>query len=166
MKVFLVRHAIAHERNRVRWPNDALRPLTSAGVQKFRRAAGGLSRWMPRSARLLTSPFVRARETAVLLAEARGSKKPVDCTELAADKPFSQAFELLRSQKGEKAVVLVGHEPYLSGFLSLALAGQGTRLEIDFKKGGAALIEFTSRIEPGRACLLWIMPPRVLRALR
>lgn len=165
MKVFLVRHAIAHERNRVRWPNDALRPLTSAGMQKFRRAAGGLAKWMPRSARLLTSPFVRARETAALLAEARGSKKPVECVELAADKPFSQAFELLRSQK-DKAVILVGHEPYLSAFLSIALAGQGARLKIDFKKGGAACIEFPTRIEPGRACLHWIMPPRVLRALR
>jgi phosphohistidine phosphatase len=165
MKVFLVRHAIAHERNRVRWPNDALRPLTSAGMQKFRRASAGLAKWMPRSARLLTSPFVRARETAVLLAEARGSKKPVECAELAADKPFSQAFELLRARK-DKAVILVGHEPYLSGFLSIALAGQGPRLKIDFKKGGAACIEFTSRIEPGRACLHWLMPPRVLRALR
>ena len=165
MKVFLVRHAIAHERNRVRWPNDALRPLTSAGLQKFRRAAGGLAKWVPRSARLLTSPYVRARETAVLLAEARGSKKPVDCIELAADKPVSQAFELLRSQK-DQAVILVGHEPYLSGFLGIALAGTGVRLKIDFKKGGAACIEFASRIEPGRACLHWVMPPRVLRALR
>lgn len=165
MKVFLVRHAIAHERNRVRWPNDALRPLTSAGMQKFRRAAAGLAKWMPRSARLLTSPFVRARETAALLAEARGSKKPLECAELAADQPSSRAFELLRVQK-ERTVVLVGHEPYLSDFLSIALAGQRARLEIDFKKGGAACIEFTSRIEPGRACLHWLMPPRVLRALR
>jgi phosphohistidine phosphatase len=165
MKVFLVRHAIAHDRNRLRWPNDALRPLTSAGMQKFRRAAGGLAKWMPRSARLLTSPYVRARETAVLLAEARGSKKPVECAELAADKPVSQAFELLRTRK-DKAVILVGHEPYLSGFVGMALAGQHARLEIDFKKGGAACIEFTSRIEPGRACLHWLMPPRVLRALR
>jgi phosphohistidine phosphatase len=165
MKVFLVRHAIAHERNRVRWPNDALRPLTSAGLERFRRAAGGLTKWLPRSARLLTSPYVRARETAAVLAEARGSKKPLECAELASDKPVVQAFELLRSQKG-KAVILVGHEPYLSIFLAFALAGQGTRMKIDFKKGGAACIEFTSRIEPGRACLRWFLPPRVLRALR
>ena len=165
MKVFLVRHAIAHERNRVRWPNDSLRPLTSAGMQRFRRAAGGLAKWLPKSARLLTSPYVRARETAALLAEARGSKKPAECQELAADKPFSQAFDLLRAQK-EKAVILVGHEPYLSGFLAIALFGPGARLKIEFKKGGAACIEFTSRIEPGRATLCWMLPPRVLRALR
>src|SRR3954468_23919762 len=150
MKVFLVRHAVAYERDHARWPDDALRPLTPAGRRKFRRAAGGLAKWMPRSARLLTSPFVRARDTAVLLAEARGSKKPVECAELAADKPFSQAFVLLRARK-DQAVILVGHEPYLSGLLSLALAGKDARLEVDFKKGGAACIEFTTRVEPGRA---------------
>jgi phosphohistidine phosphatase SixA len=99
------------------------------------------------------------------LAEARGSKKPVECAELAADEQFSQAFELLRSRK-DKAVILVGHEPYLSGFLGIALAGRRARLRIDFKKGDAACIEFTARVEPGRACLHWFMPPRVLRALR
>jgi phosphohistidine phosphatase len=165
MKVFLVRHAIAYERNRARWPNDALRPLTPAGKRKFRRAADGLAKWLPRSAHLLTSPFVRARATATMLAEARGSKTPLECAGLAADAPVSQAFELLRAQKG-KAVILVGHEPYLGDFLSAALAGQRTRLAIDFRKGGAACIEFTSRIEPGRACLHWVLPPRVLRALR
>ena len=70
MEVFLVRHAIAHERNRKRWPDDAKRPLTPAGKQKFRKAARGLAKWLPKSAALLTSPYVRARETAEILAAA------------------------------------------------------------------------------------------------
>jgi len=164
MQVYLVRHAIAHERNRVRWPNDALRPLTSAGIVKFRKAARGLADWLPASAVLLTSPFVRARETAAILAEARGRAKPIECAQLGAHQPVSGAFELLRPRK-EKAVVLVGHEPYLSGFLSSALGGQDTRLKVEFKKGGATCIEFASRIEPGRATLCWMLPPRMLRAL-
>ena len=68
MKVYLVRHAIAHERNRTRWPKDAARPLTAAGKQKFRKTARGLARLLPKSALLLTSPFVRARDTALILA--------------------------------------------------------------------------------------------------
>jgi len=59
----------------------------------------------------------------------------------------------------------VGHEPNLGTLLSACLHDRA-RLKIEFKKGGAACIEFTSRIEPGRACLHWLMPPRVLRALR
>ena len=112
--------------NRKHWPNDAKRPLTAAGKQRFRKAARGLVKWLPKSAALLTSPYVRARETAVILAAARRGAKPVECVELAADRPVSAAFELLRTRK-EKAVVLVGHEPYLSGFLSAALAGGRTR---------------------------------------
>lgn len=164
MQVFLVRHAIAHERNRTRWPNDSLRPLTSAGIVKFRKAARGLADWLPASAVLLTSPFVRARETAAILAETRGRAKPIECTQLGANQPVSQAFELLRARK-DKAVVLVGHEPYLSGLLSTALAGQHPRLRIEFRKGGAACIEFESRVEPGRATLCWMLTPKMLRAL-
>jgi phosphohistidine phosphatase len=165
VEIFLVRHAIAHERNRKRWPDDAKRPLTPGGKQKFRKAARGLVKQLPKSAALLTSPYVRARETAQILAAAWRGAEPVECAELAADRPVSAAFELLRRRK-EKAVVLVGHEPYLSGFLSAALAGKGARIEIEFKKGGAACIEFAARVEPGRATFRWMLPPRVLRALR
>ena len=164
MKVFLVRHAVAHERNRARWPNDALRPLTPAGKRKFRKAAGGLAGLLPKSAALLTSPFVRARDTAAILARELGREKIIECPELAAGEPAHEVFELLKARKDE-AVILVGHEPNLSILLSACLK-EHARLKIDFKKGGAACVEFTSRIEPGRACLLWMLPPRVLRALR
>jgi phosphohistidine phosphatase len=164
MKVFLVRHAVAHERNRARWPNDVLRPLTPAGKRKFRMAARGLVSVLPRSAVLLSSPFVRARDTAALLAEALGRKKIIECGELASGEPAHKVFEMLRARKDE-AVILVGHEPNLSTLLSACLH-EHARLKIDFKKGGAACIEFDSRIQPGRACLHWFLPPRVLRALR
>jgi len=164
MKVFLVRHAIAHARSRARWPNDALRPLTPAGKRKFRKAARGLATALPTSAALLSSPFVRARQTAELLAAALGRKKIVEARELASGESAKEVFTMLRARKDE-AVVLVGHEPNLSTLLSACLHEHG-RLKIDFKKGGAACIEFTGRVEPGRACLHWFLPPRVLRGLR
>lgn len=165
MLVFLVRHAIAHERNRVRWPNDGLRPLTTAGIRKFRKAAYGISRSVPKRAVLLTSPYVRARETAAILAEALESSKPIECGELTAGETPHTCFALLRKRK-EEAVVLVGHEPNLSTFMVAALAGTGTRMKIDFKKGAAACLEFAGRVEPGRATLRWLLPPRALRAMR
>src|SRR4051812_37035799 len=160
MQVYLVRHAIAHERNRVRWPNDALRPLTTAGIRKFRKSSFGLAQYLPKRAVLLTSPFVRARETAAILAEACGSRKPIECTELASGEPVHACFALLRKRK-EQAVVLIGHEPNLGNFMAAALAGGHARTKIEFKKGGAACIEFASRIEPGHATLHWMLPPRV-----
>jgi phosphohistidine phosphatase len=165
MEVFLVRHAIAHERNRIRWPNDALRPLTSAGIRKFRKAAFGLGQYMPKGVALLTSPYVRARETAAILADALGRGKPTECGELAAGEAVQACFELLRKRKAD-AVVLVGHEPNLSNFLAAAICGDRGQLKTEFKKGGAACVAFNSRIEPGRATLRWMLPPRVLRALR
>jgi phosphohistidine phosphatase len=165
MQVFLVRHAIAHERNRSRWPDDALRPLTAEGARKFRKAAKGLATLLPGTAVLLTSPWVRARDTAAMLAAATKRTRVIECTELTGEASTDDVFDLLRKRK-EKAVALVGHEPNLSAFLSAALGGEGKRLRIEFKKGGAACVEFSARIGPGRATLLWMLPPRVLRGLR
>lgn len=164
MDVYLVRHAIAHERNRVRWPKDALRPLTGAGKQKFRKAARGLARLLPKSARVLTSPYVRARDTAVILASVAKLRAPLEAAELGSEKPARATFELLRSRKSA-AVVIVGHEPNLSQLMSAALAGVSDPLKIAFKKGGAVCLRFPAAIGPRRATLVWMLPPRVLRAL-
>jgi phosphohistidine phosphatase len=165
MDVYLVRHAIAHERSHSRWPKDALRPLTTAGKQRFRKAARGLAYVLPKSALLLTSPFVRARDTALILARVAKLRAPIEVSELASGKPAREAFELLRSRK-RAAIVLVGHEPNLSIFLSAALAEDRASLKIEFKKGGAACVEFAGAIQPGGATLKWLMPPRALRALK
>src|ERR1044072_3787814 len=105
MQVFLVRHAVAHERNRVRWPNDALRPLTPDGKRKFRKAARGLARWVPKSAALLSSPWVRAGEPAAIRAEVAKHARVIECPELTGDAAVHETFELLR-QRREQAVVL------------------------------------------------------------
>jgi phosphohistidine phosphatase len=164
MVVWLVRHAIAHERDRSRWPNDALRPLTVDGKKKFRKAARGLVPYLPKSVALLTSPFIRARETATILARALSRTRIVECDALASGKPVNETFDLLRSRK-EKSVVLVGHEPDLGKLMTAALAGNDARLRVEFKKGGAVCLEFARRIEPGEGTLLCMLPPRVLRAL-
>jgi len=165
MEVILVRHAIAHERNHRRWPDDSQRPLTEEGVRKFRKAARGIAACLPTAPALLTSPYVRARETAALLGKVAKLPKATECPELAASESAQRGFVLLRTRK-ERAAILVGHEPWLSQFLAAALGGAEARLRIEFKKGGAASIEFKNEIEPGQACLHWMIPPRFLRALR
>lgn len=161
-RMFLVRHAIAHERNRARWPDDSQRPLTATGKRKFRKAARGLGRLLPKSARILTSPYVRARETAGILSAIHGGRF-VECPELGHGEKPQAVFELLRVRPGAD-VVLVGHEPDLGRFLAAALGAGSAR--IVFKKGGAACIEFGRRVIAGGATLQWFMTPRMLRALR
>jgi phosphohistidine phosphatase len=165
IRVFLVRHAIAHERNAKRWPDDSRRPLTAGGIAKFRKAARGLGTLIPTSAVLLTSPYTRAQETAAIFAKVARRKQAIECAELASSESAQRAFDLLRTRK-EKAVVLVGHEPYLGHFLAAAVAGNEARIRMEFKKGGAACIEFPGRAQRGRAILRWMLPPRVLRALK
>jgi len=164
MEVYLVRHAVAYERDRRRWPDDALRPLTAAGKRKFREAAHGLARHLPRRAQVLTSPFVRARDTAAILVKTAGFRRPVKAGELAAGTPTQATFDLLRQQK-HSALVIVGHEPNLGEFLSAALAGDDARVKCDFKKGGAVCLRFARGVKAGGATLVWMLPPRVLKAL-
>ena len=161
-RVILVRHAIAHERNRARWPDDSQRPLTATGKRKFRKAARGLVRLLPKAAPVLTSPYVRARETAGILTAVHGGKF-VECAELGHGEPPRAVLELLRVRAGA-AAILVGHEPDLGKFLAVAIGADKARLE--FKKGGAACIEFGRRVAPGAATLRWFLTPRMLRALR
>ncbi|HEY6123031.1 MAG TPA: histidine phosphatase family protein [Steroidobacteraceae bacterium] len=165
MDVYLVRHAIAHERNATRWPNDALRPLTTLGMRKFRKAAAGLARCVPKSAAVFSSPFVRARETAAILTEHGKFRAATESVELVPGKSPRAVFDLLRSRR-RNAVVLIGHEPDLSAWLSTALAVEPLRIKSEFKKGGAACIRFEKTIGPGGATLVWLLPPRVLRAMR
>jgi phosphohistidine phosphatase len=162
MRVFLVRHAVAHARSRTNWPDDSLRPLTAAGKRKFRKVARGLGRLLPKSAPILTSPFVRARETAGILAAVHGGRF-IDCQELAHGESPRAVFSLLRLRPGP-AVVLIGHEPDLGHFLAAAIGADGAR--IAFKKGGAACIEFAGRVGAGRAALRWMVSPRILRGLK
>lgn len=60
MDLYSVRHAVAHERDADRWPDDAKRPLTPEGEKRFRLAAGGILRLVPEVDYVLSSPFVWA----------------------------------------------------------------------------------------------------------
>ena len=150
-RVFVVRHAIAEDRDSERWPDDGLRPLTKAGEDRFRAAARGLARIVPSVDVVLSSPYVRAWRTAEILHEEAGWPPPERCEELEAWREPADALGLVRR---DGSVAVVGHEPFLSGLVELLL---GAKLAIDFKKGGALLVE--------DGVLRWYAPPKILVAL-
>jgi phosphohistidine phosphatase len=164
LEVILIRHAPAVERDRLRWPDDRLRPLSSRGKRRFRMASVGLRWCAPAVERVLCSPLARAEATARLLEKAAGWPSPVVCQELAPGIPVSRLFARL-AQETERSIAVVGHEPGLGALLSAALGRPQVPPGVPFKKGGAACIRFAHRIAPGRATLLWFAPPRVLRRL-
>ena len=159
MELVLVRHAIAHERDVRRWPDDAARPLSPKGELRARQACAGLRRLLPSPLRLYTSPLLRTRQTAQLLSRYAGWPRPIACAALAPGTPPEELFALLR--RGPQRLALVGHEPDLGELLSLCV---GARTAIAFKKMGVARVNFRGPPAAGRGQLLCFLPPRTLRA--
>jgi phosphohistidine phosphatase len=163
--VYLVRHAIAEDRDPARWPDDSRRPLTEEGAASFRRAARGLQRIVPTVDRVLSSPYPRAWQTAEILRAEAGWPAPEPRDQLAAPSSPDAALELLRDEGANTSVALVGHEPNLSSFASLLLTGNETALQVELKKGGIIALDWAADPGSSAALLRWIASPKILRAL-
>src|SRR6267378_844226 len=109
--VYLVRHAIAAERGE-EWPDDTRRPLTDIGITRFREVVDGLAWLQVEIDEIFTSPLVRARQTATLLAQGLGNKTSVKTLDAMAPghSPRQVMNELSRTAKRHR-IALVGHEP-------------------------------------------------------
>jgi phosphohistidine phosphatase len=159
--VYLVRHGVAEDAP----PRggDAERRLTTEGRREFARSVVGLRRLDVALTRILTSPLVRARQTAEILQEQLPGPSPEEWLLLAPGGSPDRLLASLRGAEGD-AVALVGHEPCLGRLLSLAICGrpgEGTPL----RKGGVARIEFDEAPKPGGGRLVWMMTPKLLRRL-
>jgi phosphohistidine phosphatase len=162
MILYIVRHGIAVDPTDPKSPPEALRPLTATGVQKTRSAALGLSSMGAKPDVLISSPYVRAAQTAEIFAEALGfSPEKIRVSE--ALKPAGNPAEFLReiSHLKSKEIACFGHAPNLDLMISHLAGARGPFTEL--KKAGVACFEQThahSRWE-----LRWIVTPKILRKL-
>ena len=159
--LYVVRHAIAEDRDDERWPDDAQRPLAPDGETSFRRAARGLRAIVPNVDVVLSSPYVRAWRTAEILREEARWPKPEPCEQLEAERSPAEALEPIRALSERDAVAVVGHEPHLSGLVSLLLAGDTGALALDLKKGAVVRLDLSG----DAAVLRWFATPKTLRLL-
>lgn len=157
-----MRHAVAHKRDKKRWPDDARRPLTPGGEERFRRAAGGILRLVPEVELVLSSPFIRAWRTAELLGQ-RGWPTPVPCAELEPGCPPHKALDALARYEDLNSVALVGHRPELHELVSYLLTGDAEGAHIQIKKGGALCLQSDGLPEPGLGSLRWLLTAKALR---
>jgi phosphohistidine phosphatase len=164
MRLLIVRHAIAEERDASRWPDDADRPLSADGEARFRPAARGLALLVPRPDAVLSSRYRRAWRTAEVLVEEAGWPAPVPCTALEPGGSVESVLATIDVPDGspDALVVLVGHEPDLSD-LATALLGTTEGVPAAWKKGGAMLLERAAGTPPGSGQLLWYRTPKMLR---
>ena len=158
----LIRHAIAAERGED-WPDDDKRPLTERGVARFKECVQGLV-WLDLAVdEIFTSPLVRARQTAEILAAGLPGKPSIKVLdELSPGHTPTSVLAALNNAARRSRIALVGHEPDL-GELAAHLVGAGRALP--FKKGGACRIDVESLSSSRAGALDWFVTPRVLRRL-
>jgi phosphohistidine phosphatase len=165
MELLIIRHAIAFARDRRRWADDASRPLSPSGIRRSRKAASGLKELCKAPDRLLTSPLVRARQTAKILAEIAGWPRAEVAPELKPGEGAIAVLTLLGKDRS-KRIAIVGHEPDLSLLLAACLLKDNSALPIEMKKNAVACLEFHARARIGSAVLMWLATPRMLRGFR
>jgi len=162
MILYLVRHGIAVDRTDPKCPPEAERPLTARGVQKTRSAALGLRALGAKPDILITSPYVRAAQTAEIFAEALGySPEKIRVSEALkpTDNPATILGEIARLRA--KEVMCCGHAPHLDLLISLLAGARGTFTAL--KKAGVACFE--QQGSHSRWELRWVLSPKVLRDL-
>lgn len=165
MRLYLIRHAIAFDRDPALWPDDRDRPLTPEGKKKFRRAALGLLDLAPAVDVLLSSGLTRAWQTAQILARQAGWPVPLPCPALERAHAAAEVVAALQPYAAAESVALVGHEPALHELASYLLTGDGSRVLLEIKKGGALCFQLAGGAQVGAATVSWLVTPRVLRAL-
>ena len=162
MDCVLLRHGIAVERDEWEGP-DADRPLTERGAKRVAQVAGGLKRLDVQPTHILSSPLIRAIETAKIANDSLQVRSAVRIVEaLLPDAPPDRLLSLLHGLPADSCVLCVGHEPHLGMVASVMLAGRFPTA-FPFKKAGACLIELPIQAKPGHGVLRWWLPPGQLR---
>lgn len=162
--LYLIRHGIAADREA--YATDEERPLTDKGHQKTGRVAKQLRERELYFNRLLTSPLVRARQTAAILQEAGLAAEVQEFPALAPDgdiQTWVSWFEEWRQgASGEGTVALIGHQPDLANWAEILVWGQ-TREKLVLKKAGAIGLTLPNTGSPiGRSSLFLLTSPKWL----
>jgi phosphohistidine phosphatase len=162
LELYLIRHGLAAERGEA-YPDDSKRPLTSDGIARLRKEAKAIDRLDVEFDQILSSPLVRAKQTAEIFAEVMKGKPPLAVTDALtpAGSPATVIQELAKHMRKAR-IALVGHEPNM-GELAAHLIGAKTPLP--FKKGAICRIDFSVFPPKGKGQLIWFIPPRLLRKL-
>jgi phosphohistidine phosphatase len=162
MQLYIVRHGIAIDREDPKCPPDPERHLTEEGVEKTRQVAKGVAALQTGADLLLSSPYVRANQTAELFAEVLDyPRQKIRRTDLLLPgaEP-SLLFRELAKEKQASSVFLFGHAPQLDDFIATALGSK--RHVTALKKAGVAVIEL-KRVSPPMGRLVWLATPKLLR---
>lgn len=162
MNLYIVRHAIAIPRGTAGYDDDSQRPLTDAGRKKMKKIVDGLRQLHIELDAIVSSPYVRARDTAMILAKELNMKDKVSLSDsLIPPGNFESLVNEIREKYDVENLALVGHEPMLSSLVSWLSTGN-TAMKVVLKKGGVAYLSSENLYEQGRATLQWLLTPALM----
>lgn len=165
MKLYLIRHSNAVEMGEGDYTDDSQRPLTEQGCEKMAHIASALNSLGIKPDLIVSSPYVRARQTAEILAKGLSYKMELQFNEALV--PMGEADTII-GEINEKylvdELVLVGHEPSMSMLIGMLTAGN-PEMAITMKKGGVCCLLTDDLRVQRNASLEWLLTPKILSAL-
>ena len=160
MLLYIVRHAPAGQHGDPRYPNDSVRPLTAKGKRRFGRLVRRLVGHGLAPTLVVTSPLLRCRQTAeILAAGAQEEPKLLERDDLAPGGPWTDLIDWTNSE-GDVEVAWVGHAPDVDR-ITAELIGS-IEANLLFAKGAIAAIRFSEIIVVGEGELCWFVKPKLI----
>jgi phosphohistidine phosphatase len=158
MNVFILRHGLAVEPGSAGFSKDSERPLIPKGERKVWKIAEALEAMEITFDWILSSPYLRARQTAEIVAEGLDLRKKLEFSEaLTPAGSVTKLISLINHREPlPDNVLLVGHEPYLSELISRLISG-GTDIQVNLKKGGLCKLSTESLRGERCATLEWLL---------
>ena len=162
-ELYIIRHGVAEERGDA-WPDDTKRPLSEEGMERLRKSARGLERLGVWIDVILSSPLVRTRQTAEIVASAFDPRPSiVSVDSLAPEGTYTSLVADLEKHARKSRIALVGHEP---GIGELAARLIGSRHSFEFKKGAVCRIDVEEIPPSGPGDLRWMLTPKILVSIK
>lgn len=160
MDLYILRHAIAVERGTPGYEDDSQRPLTGKGAKKMRLVAEGMLALDLSFDIILSSPFLRAKQTAEIVAEVFDAAKKLKFSEhLEVGGDAEALIKEINDKYGKhSSIIIVGHEPHLSSLISILISGNED-IPITMKKGGLCKLTASALRYGQCATLEWLLAP-------
>jgi phosphohistidine phosphatase len=165
MKIYLIRHSNAVEPGTPGYEDDSLRPLTEKGRDKMKDIASALKALDVKPNLIVSSPYIRAQQTAEILAKVLKYKQELAFSDALV--PMGNADNIIGEINEKYSVdelVLVGHEPCLSVLIGTLIAGN-PELAINIKNGGVCCLSSDDLHTERKAVLEWVLTPKLLTKL-
>lgn len=162
MILYIVRHAWAEQRGDPRWPDDFQRPLTPEGINRFAKMVEVLAQRGFSPELVATSPLVRCRQTAELVAQGLSARPElVELKDLAPGSDLQRLLSWTRDKANKcQQLAWVGHAPDVGHLTAALIGGQGGWFR--FAKGAVAAIRFARLPELGEGELRWLVTAKLL----